>query len=144
MKLIHEKTEYIFTDRKSENDAILIGYLTAGIDYTVKKLLQKQKRTVAVITIEDISENNLSSTIDEITHTIFDWSLCENLFLLKAYKHFTPKMQRIFNYYYLQDKPVTHIAEMECCTQRAVNRTLQRCREYIILEKQQEEKRNVG
>lgn len=143
MKLVHDKTEYVFTDSKSGNDAILIGYLTAGIDNSIKKLLQKQKRTVKVITIEEVSENDLSTSFDGIT-TMFDWTLCENLFLLKAYELFTPKMKRIFDNFYLQDKPVADIAALETCTQRAVNRILERCREYILLEKYKEEKRNAG
>lgn len=140
MNLEHEKIKYVFTDNKSENDAILIGYLTAGIENTIKKLLQKQTKTIKVIAIENVNESDLSSSIDDMTsNLIFDWNLCENLFLFRAYNKFTPKMKRIFNNYYLEDKPVAEISEQEHCTKRAINRTLERCREYIKLEKYKEE-----
>ena len=37
MILKHDKTEYIFSDEHSENDAILIGYFSAGLDNAIKK-----------------------------------------------------------------------------------------------------------
>lgn len=145
MILKNEQTKYVITDSHSQNDAILIGYLTAGLDNITKKLLHKQARNVAVVALEDLDEKSFYLLFDEAQsqdRINFNWSLCENLFLLRAYQHFTPKMKRIFSAYYLLDKPAAKIAKKEKCAIRAVYRTLDRCKEYIIFEKMQEEKQN--
>lgn len=141
MNLTYEKTEFLFSDNNSENDAILIGYLSTGIANTIKKLLQKQNQTLRTVTLDNVDENVFFSSPDNLDYqkTDFHWSLCENLFLLRAYRRFTPKMKRIFDKYYLKDKSVSKIAKSEGCSQSSVYHVLERCREYIIFEKMQEE-----
>lgn len=145
MNLSHEKIKYIFSDSNSENDAILIGFLTAGIENKIKNLLYTHKRTIPTVTIDGLDESVLFSSPDSLNNkSTFDWSLCENLFLIKAYSKFTPKMKKIFDKYYLQDKPVSKIAKKEGCSQSSVYHILERCKEYITLEKKQEEKENAS
>lgn len=147
MELKHEKTEYIITDDNSENNAMLIGYLSGGIENIIKQLLNKKARTVTIVAIEDF-ENTLSyNSLDNAEQTAqgeFDWELCETLYLLKAYQEFTPKMKAVFNDFYIKDKPTSIIAAEQQCTQRAVNRILERCREYIEYHKRMEEKGNAS
>lgn len=144
MNLKHEQIEYEFSDEHSENDGIMLGYLQTGLDNTIKKKLHNQISKVQIVGIED-ADNISYYYIEDMQNenkSSFDWELCENMFLLRAYNSFTPKMKRVFDSFYFEDKPTSEIAIAENCSPRAVNGILKRCREEIELQKRLEEAGN--
>ena len=144
MEFNHDKVEYIITDGHSKNDGIMLGYLQTGLDNLIKDILHNQIVKIQVVRLEDMDKTVISD-IDEIRaqQGAFDWDYCEHLFLLRAYKNFTNKMKRIFDGYYIEDKPTKVLAKQENCSVRVINDTLKRCREEIELQKRLEDAGNA-
>ena len=144
MELRYDKIEYIFTDEHSQNDGIMIGYLQTGLDNLVKDILNNQILRIQFINIDDIEEID-ATYIDAIKNSqnVFDWEYCENIYLLRAYNNFTKKMKRVFDGYYIKDKPTDALARQENTSVRAINSILKRCREEIDLQRRLEEADNA-
>jgi len=144
MELKHDKVEYIITDDHSKNDGIMLGYLQTGLDNLIKDILHNQIVKIQLVSLDDMDSVEFSD-IEEIRNRqgSFDWEYCEHLFLLRAYKNFTKKMKRVFDGFYIEDKPTNVLAKQEGCSVRVINDTLKRCREEIELQKRLEDAENA-
>ncbi len=144
MELKHDKVEYIITDDHSKNDGIMLGYQQTGLDNLIKDILHNQIVKIQLVSLDDMDSVEFSD-IEEIRNRqgTFDWEYCEHLFLLRAYKNFTKKMKRVFDGFYIEDKPAELLAKQEKISVRAIYRILDRCREEIELQKRLEDAENA-